>query len=144
MSETHDSPAISERESFENGYYYFVQAVDTLSLSADAQCERMAGCPYNVAWDLMHDLRAGDYLLRSPSSSRLSHAQRQATEALLAHLNSVPPELFVGEGRVRNLEVMSHPFWQPLRLRAAQLLRELESATEECRRFLGIENERTS
>ena len=38
MSDTHESQGITERESFENGYYYFVQAVDTLSQPADTQC----------------------------------------------------------------------------------------------------------
>jgi hypothetical protein len=141
MSESHESQGISERESFENGYYYFVQAIDTLSLPADAQLQRMGNCPYNLAWELVYDVRAGEYLLRSPSSSRLSHAQRQAIEALLTELTGVPSELFVGGGRVRNLEVMSHPFWQPLRLRAAHLLRELEPATKECRRFLNMDDE---
>ena len=143
MSSTHDSASISERESFENGYYYFVQAVETLSLAADEQCQRM-NSPYNLAWELVHDLGAGKYLLRSPSSNRLSHNQRQAIEALLADIKSVPSELFAGGGRVRNLEVMSDPFWQSLRLRAAQLLGELQSATEECRRFLGMEPGRSS
>lgn len=58
-------------------------------------------------------------------------------------LTGVPSELFVGGGDVRNLEVMSHPFWQPLRERAAQLLRELEPATKECRRFLNMKDELT-
>ena len=143
MSETHEPEPITERESFENGYYYFVEAVEVLSLPADVQCQRMDS-PYNLAWELIHDLGAGEYLLRSPSSSRLSQAQRHAIATLLADLDGVPSELFVGGGRVRNLEVMSQPVWQSLRLRAAQLLRELEPATEECRRFFGMENEPTS
>ena len=141
MSDTHESPGISERESFENGYYYFVRAVDTLSQLADVQLQRMGACPYSLAWELVHDVRAGEYLLRSPSSSRLSHTQRQAIEALLADLAGVPSELFAGGGRARNLEVMSHPFWQPIRRRAAQLLHELEPATKECRRYLNMEDE---
>ena len=140
MSETHEPEPISEREAFENGYYYFVEVVKVLSLPAEVQCQQM-DTPYNLAWEFVQDLGTGAYLLRSPSSSRLSQAQRHAIEALLADLNAVPSEFFNGEGRTRNLEVMSQPFWQSLRVRAANLLCELEPATEECRRYFGMENE---
>ncbi len=143
MTEAPASQTLSERESFENGYYHFVYAIKILSLPADAQCQLM-NCPFNAAWELVCDLRGRRYLLESPSSSRLSLAQRQAIEALLGDLDDVPHELFAGQGPARNLEVMSHPFWQPLRERATLLLHELEPATLECRRFLGLEDGPTS
>lgn len=58
MSDTHESLGISERESFENGYFYFVEAVETLSQPTDAQLQRMGYCPYNLAWELVCDVRA--------------------------------------------------------------------------------------
>ncbi len=143
MAESHDSPGISERESFENGYYYFVQALELLSLPADVQCQRMGD--YNVAWELKRDVSAAEYLLRSPSSSRLSPVQRRAIEELLSELDRVPTDrLRGGAGRAANLEAMGDPSWKSLRPLATELLRVLEPATKECRRFLNMEDERSS
>jgi hypothetical protein len=137
MPTSHDAEALSEREAFENGYFYFVAALETLALPADAQCQRMGDC--NVAWELKRDVGAAEYLLQSPSSARLSDAQRRAVEALLAKLARVPvDQLPSGRGRKPNLEAMTHESWAPLRSMAAEALRQLEPVTEECKRFLGM------
>ena len=135
-----ESQPLSEREAFENGYYYFVTAVEILSLPASAQCERMGN--YNTAWELKDDVGAGSHLLRSPSSSRLSEAQRAAIVALLAAVAEVPAnELPAGDSREANLAAMQHPAWMPLRPKAAALLELLAPATQECKRYLKLGGE---
>lgn len=143
MPAPHESEPLSEREAFENGYYYFIQAVEVLALSAEAQCQRMGD--YNVAWELKHDVAAAEHLLRSPSSDRLIQEQRNAVSSLLASLKAVPVnELPAGAGRRDNLVAMSHESWEPLRGRAIELLRLLEPATAECKRFLQLEKAKDS
>src|SRR5262249_40125653 len=100
------------------------------------QCERLDH--FNVAWELKSDVCAAEYLLRSPSSSRLSSEQRTAVERLLVTIRDVPVTQLRG-GREANLDAMRAAAWEPLRPAAAELLRELAPATVECKRFLGIE-----
>jgi hypothetical protein len=127
--------AIQEREEFENGYYYFVRALEVLAEDAPTQCQRMGN--YNVAWELKDDVSGGAYLLNYSSSARLSAEQRRGISDLVAALEGVPStELPAGPRAQDNLAAMNHPCWEPLRLQAAQLLKLLAPATEECNRYL--------
>ena len=126
---------IREREAFENGYYYFIQALEILAQDASAQCENSGN--YNVAWELKDDVSAGAYLLNSPSSSRLTAEQKRGILDLISELESVPStELPAGPNPQDNLAAMNHPSWKPLRKHASQLLKLLAQATEECNRYL--------
>lgn len=137
MSTPPEPGQLSERDAFENGYHYFIEALEILSLPAPAQCERMGS--YNTAWELRDDIVAGSYLLQSASSSRLSEAQRAAILALLAAVAGVPVhELPTGGSNDANLAAMQHPAWIPLRAMAADLLELLAPATQECERYLMV------
>lgn len=137
---TNESEPLPEREEFENAYYYFVKAIQVLSLPAEAQCQRMGD--YNVAWELARDVLAGEQLLGLPSS-RLTQEQRNAVSTLLVSLKAIPVnELPAGAGRRDNLIAMGHESWEPLRHIADEVSRLLEPATEECRRFLGMQKDR--
>jgi hypothetical protein len=125
---------IRERDEFENSYYYFVQALQVLAQDALTQCEAMGN--YNVAWELKDNLLRGAYLLNYPSSARLIDEQRRGILDLMAGLESVPStELPAGPNLQDNLAAMNHASWEPLRKQAAQLLKLLAPATEECNRY---------
>jgi hypothetical protein len=141
MTASRESEPLSEREAFENGFYYFVQALEVLALPASEQCERLDD--FNVAWELKNDVGAAEFLLRSPSSSRLSQAQRAAVESLLVMLTGVPVAQLRG-GREANLEAMRHESWEPLRPAAAELLHTLAPAIAECKRSLRFDEKATS
>ena len=126
---------MDDREWFENSYFYFREAVETLVQSPSEQCDRMGN--YNVAWELKDDVSRGAELLQYVSSASLSAQQRHAISDLISELESVPTNFLPGGGRREdNLAAMSHPTWEPLRLKAAALLEVLASATERNRRYL--------
>jgi hypothetical protein len=45
---------MDEEESHQNGFFYLVQALETLSLDAERQCEAMV--IYNTPWDIQRDV----------------------------------------------------------------------------------------
>src|SRR6059058_4613943 len=93
---------IDAEEAFHNGFYYFLRALEALSLDADAQCEAMGDC--NVAWELKDDVMAGRYLV---GSGFFSPSEEQCIEALLQALEPVPVnDMPAGDGRAQNLAAM--------------------------------------
>ncbi len=112
---------MSEREAFENGFFYFFEALEILASSPEAQCKRVGN--YNVAWELKSDVSAVSYLLQSPSSSRLSAEQRQGISELVLALDTIPKQLLVScTTEQGNVLVMNHDSWAPLRVQASALL----------------------
>jgi hypothetical protein len=62
---------LSDEEWLENEFFYFLKALDTLTLDAEDQCERMGN--YNVAWELQEDVSAPiPAMIDSPFSPRRS------------------------------------------------------------------------
>jgi hypothetical protein len=136
MAPTPPAIPIPEREAFENGFFYFCHALDILAAPPADQCELVGN--YNVAWELKSDVSAGSYLLTSPSSARLSTAQREGITDIIAALESIPSDVLVScSDSVGNLAAMSHESWSPLRAQASKLLILLEPALRDCKRYLG-------
>jgi phosphoribosylcarboxyaminoimidazole (NCAIR) mutase len=137
MARSSDNPggteAISALESFHHSYRWFIEHVQILSGSAEAQCMGMGD--YNVAWELRNDVSAGALLA---SSDLLSAHQKHAIFRLVESLESLPAEVLVAaSGREANLAAMSGECWQVPRLRAAQALDALRSFTEQNALYLG-------
>ena len=132
---SHDQEPLSEREAFENGFWYFSESLEILAAPAHVQCERMGN--YNVAWELKDDVQAAGYLLQSPSSGRLSVEQRQGISNMVQSLDAIPAEVLVSCTTVEgNALAMSRPCWVPIREQARLLLGVLAPAIDDCRRYL--------
>ena len=120
--------AISDEESYQNAFYYFIEAVKVLSEPAERQCELMGN--YNVPWELKDDVSAGLYLINNPAS-KLTEGQRLAIQQLISELNQIPDSVINAKNTPENnLVAMQKPVWEPLRKQAAELLCTLETATK--------------
>lgn len=127
------SEEISEEEWFEHEFFYFVEALDILELSAEDQCERMGN--YNVAWELQEDVSAPILGMISSSFSYFTEAQSVALRRLADALKALPEEAIVVEGlpttsHEGSIAAMRHPSWAPLRTQARELLKLLEPAIQ--------------
>ena len=121
------SEPISEREGFENSYRVFRQTVEALALPPAETCEAYGG--YNVAGELVLDVRAGQYLCESPVST-LTSEQKAAIAQLIRAVDSVPAEaVSFTDRRSESVANLEHPSWAPVRTQAATLLAILASAT---------------
>ncbi len=140
MDQSQNDSSISDEESFQNGYYYFVKAVEILAMSPEEQCECLGYC--NVAWELKDDVSAGAYLFNLPTPS-ITNYQKGVILTLINDLNSIPSYVLkAGIGVPVSLESMRNQCWEPLRLRASRLLKELETATESNKRYFESKSER--
>ena len=111
------SESITDRESFENSYYYFVGALKVLSATVEVQRVILGSTSVGVAWELKSDVSAGVYLFNCESCT-LSPSQRAQITALISRLKSVPENADMG-----------HASWEPLRKEAATLLESLAPTT---------------
>ncbi len=119
---------ISEEESYQNSYYYFIEAVKILSAPPEKQCELIGN--YNVAWELKDEVSAGLYLINNPASS-LAEGQKYAIQQLITELNKISGSVLNYENTPKNnLTAMKNSVWAPLRKQAAMLLTTLESETK--------------
>lgn len=109
---------LSDRESFENSYYYFVEAVRALAAPLNEQRQIYGSTIPGIAWELKADVSAGSYLINS-SSCHLPQPQREAILALVAQLRIIP------EGAD-----LHHPLWDTLRPHASRLLEILQPFTQ--------------
>lgn len=110
------SEPLSDRESFENAYYYFVVALKDLAAPANEQAVSYGSSDESAAWELKHDVSLGMYLFNSPSCS-LSKLQQEKMADLVNRLREVPDVGF------------DNASWIPVRQEAAELLGLLEPAT---------------
>jgi hypothetical protein len=114
---------ISDEEAYALSYRVFWEAVSMLALDADGQCEAMGN--YNVAWELKDDVSAGTYLFNSPVCP-LSPLQREGINELISALASIPSEVLAqATSAASNKKAMGHACWEPIRVKAAQVLRAL-------------------
>jgi L-alanine-DL-glutamate epimerase-like enolase superfamily enzyme len=135
MTDKENGPpeAISPEEAFRNGYYYFIEAVESLAADADATCRMMGD--FNVAWELKDDVSAGRYLL---GKGFLAAHEEACIAGLLQAVDSVPVNrLPGGTGRNANLQAMSDSCWDNSRSLAQKALLQLKSFTESNLRALG-------
>jgi hypothetical protein len=130
----------SEQDDFENGLFYFVDALKILEMNAEAQCEHVGN--YNVPWELQHDVSESGVALVRSSASYLSHEQADKVIELSLALNSLPQEAVAPPGvltsdHAGSLMAMNHAAWAPLRQKAAQLLLLLGSAIQKNESYFG-------
>jgi len=119
---------ISDEESYQNSFHYFIEAVKILSESPEKQCELVGN--YNVAWELKDEVSSGLFLINAPASV-LTESQKLAIQQLINELNKIPKSVLKAETTPENnLSAMKNPIWESLRKQAAMLLRTLESAAQ--------------
>ncbi len=82
------SESLSDRESFENSYYYFVKVLRVLAAPADEQAKNYGSSDEGAAWELKYDASAGMYLFNIPSCS-LSQLQREKVTEFLTRLRAM-------------------------------------------------------
>jgi hypothetical protein len=124
----------TDESEFRSSYCVFLNAVEMLSASPDAQCDSMGD--YNVAWELKDDARAGRYLV---GLGYLTETQEAWISALVGALDAVPTQVLpAGAGRETNLRAMQHPSWVPLRFIAAQVVESLKPFTLENAKYLRL------
>lgn len=118
-----DKEPASLEESFHNCFFYFVQAVDVLSLSAPEQCEAMGN--FNVAQEIQQDVHDNGVALINWPVAYLSLNERNAITKLLSLLMELPEAAL---SRGDHKKAMSHPGWTNLRIAARELHAQLEHA----------------
>lgn len=110
---------LSEDEAFHNCFFYFVKALDVMSLDAAAQCEAMGGL--NVAWEIQHDILDSGTTLQNWSGAYLSASQKDEIAQLVAAVSGLPQLALIS-----NEEAMTHTSWANLRMGASRLIELLE------------------
>ncbi|WP_213949514.1 hypothetical protein [Luteibacter sp. dw_328] len=124
---------LSAEEWFEHEIFYFLKALRILELSADEQCEVMGN--YNVAWEIQEDVSGPIPGMVNSPLSYFTGAQADALVRLASALKELPEEAIVVEGlptnsREGSIAAMRHRSWEPLRIRASDVLRVLEPAIQ--------------
>lgn len=122
-----------EQDDFENAFFYFVDALRTLGLEADEQCEQLGN--YNVPWELRHDVSEGAIAITKARISYLDAEQTARVTEMVSALNALPDEAIAPHGvltdnHAGSLIAMGHPSWGPIRRKAKELLQLLEPAIE--------------
>jgi hypothetical protein len=116
-------------ESFHNCFFYFMEAVDALSLNAAEQCEVMDN--FNVAWEIQHDVLDGGTSLINWPIDYLSQSEKDAIAHVITPLKELPDDALLSD----NMRAMSHPSWADLRIAAKRLRVQLDDAVKKNRKF---------
>ena len=118
--------SITDKEAYEHCMFNLLQWLHVMTLQPVELCNAWGN--YNVAWELVNDLKTdGNCTITMPCSS-LTGGQKKMVEDFLDSLNKIPKALLVSATSVSaNQEAMSHPCWLPYRESAAALLLELEA-----------------
>lgn len=125
---------ITEQEAFEQALYNFLQWLDVMTMEPVELCNTWGN--YNVAWELVSDLKANGSSILNMPCGYLTEYQKQEVMNFLGSLENIPKSLLVSATSVAaNQETMSHPCWAPYREAAAALLRVLDSAVRENRTY---------
>ena len=127
-------------ESDQNGFSYFVKALEILSMDAETQCEAMGN--YNTPWEIQHDVADSATLSESPIL-RFTYEQQDAIRDISRRLLILPMAAIAPDGMAMTthsgcIAGMRHPDWEPLRVKAKQLLALLKPAIAENRRYLNL------
>jgi hypothetical protein len=121
--------SISEEESFEYCLKYFLQSLAVLIMEPIELCDVWGN--YNVAWELVADLKFDGKSINSSNCSYLTDNQRQEVHAFIDGLAVIPETLFVSATTATaNQQAMSHACWVPIRKSADALIHALESASK--------------
>ena len=145
----HDDGRMTTRESFEQAYREFYEALDVLAWEPALQL--LANGNYNTAFELIFDVTVGRYMIEA-SADYLTTGQTAAIREFLHDVDTLPFRSHSGrqgsdEDRLEaNLTDMLHPDWVPIRLGAARLMAILATATASNKAYfasLGAPDKRT-
>ena len=118
---------ITLEESFEYSLHNFLQWLDVMTLQPVELCNVWGN--YNVAWELVSDLKSDGNAAISNPYSYLNAYQKEEIQRFLGSLANIPQSVLVGATSVSaNQEAMSHPCWLPFKGSASALLKTLEPA----------------
>ncbi len=122
-------PTDEEAEWYASTYVHFLTDVRFLNEEAEVQC--VLKQYDNVAWELKDFfLRLAHLVLNLPGGN-LSEEQRSAIVRLVNDVSAIPSQVVnVPNTRENHKIAMRDPHWRPVRARAAELLRQLESETK--------------
>jgi len=91
------------------------------------QCETWGN--YNVAWELVTDLKNEGYIISTFECSYLTEQQKHEVTNFINSLSNIPEALLIqATTATENLKAMSHSIWEPIRKDAAKLITILQSA----------------
>jgi hypothetical protein len=130
---------MTHEESFEYSLHNLLQWLHIMTLQPGELCNAWGN--YNVAWELVTDLRNDGRLTISSPASYLTEDQKQKVSAFLESLGTIPQSLQVSATSItENQKAMSHPCWVPFRESAARLLKLLEPAAKRNRVFFNTQH----
>jgi uncharacterized alpha-E superfamily protein len=118
---------VIQQEAFEYSLRNFLEWLRIMTLAPAELCEVWGN--YNVARELVSDLRTDGESVVSMPCSYLSAVQKQVVEDFLESLQQIPQSILVSTTSASaNLEAMSNACWVPYRSFAAAILDQLHSA----------------
>jgi len=134
--DTTNKPSDSERETFEQSYRNFIDALEVLAKNPEEQCNIMGW--YNVAWELKDDISTGRFLLKV-SRGYLSDSEQNSISNLLTEIEKLPKEIFhESKTEKENLKSMRNTHWVAVRILANELIEILKPATAKNESFFEI------
>jgi len=128
------SEAIEDDEVFEHSLYHFLQWLEILIMQPKEASEIWGN--YNVAWEIVDDLKQDGNSIVSSISSYLTTQQKQEVLNFLLSLETIPQEILVSATTVEsNIAAMSHSCWNEYRESAQKLLKVLDSSAARNREY---------
>jgi hypothetical protein len=120
---------ISVEESFEYSLLNFLKWLEIMTMEPIELCNAWGN--YNVAWELVSDLKGDGNVIVTLPCSYLTDYQNQEVSSFLSSLGDIPEPLLVSATTTpANQEAMSHSCWMPYRESALELIETLESAAK--------------
>src|ERR1700752_4394830 len=116
---------IPDHEAFEYKLQNFLRSLQVMTMGPVELCNAWGN--YNVAWELVSDLKGDGDAIVTVASSYLDDDQKQGVRQFLDSLGAIPQALLVtATSQSANQEAMSHPCWVPFRTAATELLAKLQ------------------
>jgi len=120
---------IQDDELFEHNLHHFLEWLEVLVMQPKDACETWGN--YNVAWELVNDLKLDGNAITANPYSYLTEDQKQEIINFLSSLVKIPESILVSATTPEaNEEAMSHPYWKNYRLAAQKLIKILGSASK--------------
>ena len=111
---------ITLEESFEYSLHNFLEWLEILQLDPIELCKSWGN--YNVAWELVADLKTDGNAATSNPRGYLDAHQKREILGFLASLNSIPKSVLDGATSLpANQDAMSHPCWLPFKASALEI-----------------------
>lgn len=125
---------ITNEEAYEYCLSNFLKWLDVLAMEPVELCDTWGN--YNVAWELVNDLKTDGQCIVSMACGYLSESQKLKVRDFLGSLEAIPKSLLLGTTTVQeNVEAMSHPCWQAYKKSSVALVQCLEPAAKRNRKF---------